>query len=138
MFQKYDMKDLNLILSMKKIIILLWLLSFFACKSSKDFESKVSEKDYVFAYKTSVLYGCLNEITNNSFYQVLKEHNDLALAQETAILLHDETEKSVSLGRKYPERINAIDYKDYEGKKPLYSSCVETPTVGAKFEYTVF
>lgn len=108
---------------LKIIIVFFVLFCFYSCKTHKK-DIKSEEEYYVQAYKTSVLYGCLNEATNENFQKFSIENNDLGLAVPIAVLFHAETEQATQVGRELSKKIRAIDYSDYEGRKPIFSDCV--------------
>jgi hypothetical protein len=111
---------------MKKILfIIVSLTIFYSCKSSKSSLVNVSKDDYVLAYKTSVLYGCLSESTNEDFQKIMKENDDLGLAIESEILGKIEVTRLAQIGSNLSKNIQKIDYADYEGKKPIFSNCVQ-------------
>lgn len=97
-------------------------LFFFGCKSKRE-SIYQSKKDFIFAYKSSVFYGCLNEATNNNFSEFSKNNNDLGLAPMVAIIYQAETEDAIKLGKIYSKKIKSSTYGDYQGKSPIYSSC---------------
>lgn len=101
-------------------LLLLFLVS---CQSRNDIGT--IEAEYINAYKKAVLYGCLNEASNENFQKFILENNDLGLAVETAILYHDEVLKATDLGAQLAKNIRTISYADYEGKRPVYSDCID-------------
>jgi hypothetical protein len=110
---------------MKKLIIVASALVLFSCKSpQKVLVSNSEEEDFVLAYKKCVLYGCINDATNNKFNLFSKENNDLGLAVEVAIMQHAEVSIAIEKGKQLSKNIKSIDYADYEGRKPIYTSCV--------------
>lgn len=104
-------------------VIFFVLFCFCSCKTSKK-KVKDEEYSYVQAYKTSVLYGCLNEATNGNFQKFSIENNDLGLAQESEIIGKIEVTEITNIGGKLSKKIRVIDYSDYEGRKPIFSDCV--------------
>lgn len=113
---------------MKKIIYKIIIFFIFpilvsSCKTKKEFGS--TEKEFVMAYKKAVLYGCINTATNNNLIKFSRENNDLGIAIETAILYHSEVINAQSIGGKLSEKIRTIDYSDYEGRKPIFSDCID-------------
>src|SRR5690554_3659896 len=108
---------------LKISIIFFILFCFYSCTTSKK-HIKDEEYYYVQAYKTSVLYGCLNEATNGSFQKFSTENNDLGLAVPVTVLFHSGTEQATQIGRELSKKIRTIDYSDYEGRKPIFSDCV--------------
>ena len=109
---------------MNKVCIFPLLLIFFSCKSKIDSLVSTTENDYVLGYKTILLYGCLDEGTNSNFAKTMQESNDLGLAVESEILGKMETNEIIELGRNLSKKVKQINYADYEGKKPIFSSCV--------------
>jgi len=85
----------------------------------------VSEDEYVLAYKKCVLYGCLNESTNGEFYQTMNKSNDLGLATESEILGKIESTEITQIGRELSKKVKTIDYADFEGRKSIYSNCID-------------
>lgn len=107
---------------MKIILIVVFIA--ISCKSQKKNDLE-DEEMFVIAYKTSVLYSCINEATDGNFSKFSKENNDLALSVPVAVLQHAEINKAKALGISLSKKIKSIDYADYEGKKPIFSNCVE-------------
>ncbi|MFD2696581.1 hypothetical protein ACFSQ0_01100 [Mesonia sediminis] len=106
------------------LILFLLLIS---CKTEKVTNDTVgsTEKEYVIAFKKSVLMGCLNEITNNEFGKSLyNEYNDIGLYTEVAIISHGNVDYASSLGSKYYEKLEPVNYPDVTGKKQGYSKCI--------------
>lgn len=99
------------------------MLCLYSCKTHKK-DIKLEEEYYIEAYKTSVLYGCLNEATNGNFRKFSTENNDLGLAVPVTVLFHSGTEQATQIGRELSKKIRTIDYSDYEGRKPIFSDCV--------------
>ena len=110
---------------MKKFIIFISCTIVLACKSSKKIDVINSkEEEFVLAYKKCVLYSCINEATENKFNLFIKENNDLGLAVEVAIMQHAEVAIAIEKGKVLAKEVNPIDYSDYQGKKPIFSSCI--------------
>lgn len=107
---------------MKKIIILVVLI-ISSCKSNQN-SNKDKKNEYILAYKKSILYGCIEEATNNNFHKFSKENNDLGLTVEQSILYSGIVNKPFELGKKLSKNIRTINYLDYEGRKPIFSDCV--------------
>lgn len=105
---------------MKSVYVIIIVLLLLSCKSSKP---TAEEQDYVLAYKTSVLYGCMNS-NNNKFSQYLQNTNDLGLFTEIEVLKHTETETAIKLGEKFLPTIKPLNYGDAGNKVPVYSQCV--------------
>jgi hypothetical protein len=91
-------------------------------QASDDFP--VKEEDYIKAYKTVVLFGCLNEGTKGSFSSFLKENNDLGLFSEVDMIFHSTANTADSIGREYSKKIEPFTYGDGKGKNPTFSRCV--------------
>lgn len=110
--------------NMKKILILLIIVS--SCKIQKQpYQTNNFERDeYILAYKKCILYGCIEEATNNNFNKFSKENNDLGLTIERAILYSGVINEPFELGKKMAKDIRIINYSDYEGRKPIFSDCV--------------
>lgn len=130
---------------MKKLVLKIFLcLVIISCKAQKNTVNTVlnEEENFVLAYKTSVLFGCINEATQGSFNEFSKENNDLGLAVPTAVLQHAETKKAAEFGALLSKGIIPSGYADYEGRKPIFSNCVaysfskETDSI-ARAEYNL-
>ena len=114
---------------MKKLIYIVFGMFLFSCKSSQKMEVSnmqvsTSEEEFVLAYKSCVMYGCINEATNNKFYLFSKENNDLGLAVEVEIMQHYEVSVAKNKGKELSKEIKAIDYADFEGRKPIFTDCL--------------
>lgn len=83
-----------------------------------------SKGEFIQAFKVSVLYGCINEATNGEFQKFSINNNDLGLALEVSVLFHSETEYAIKIGEELSKKIRTINYSDYQGKKPIFSDCV--------------
>src|SRR5690554_5837268 len=94
---------------LKFSVVFFVLFCLYSCKTHKK-DIKLEEEYYVEAYKTSVLYGCLNEATNGGFQKFSIENNDLGLAVPVAVLFHAETEQAKQRGQELSKKIRAIDY----------------------------
>jgi|AntRauMFilla1563_2_1112583.scaffolds.fasta_scaffold06830_3 hypothetical protein len=109
---------------MKKILfIIVLVVILYSCKSSKSSLVTQTEDDYVLAYKTSILYFCLNESTNGNFNDFCTDNNDLKLSAIDTYHINLEDVKSKGMG--LSKKIRIIDYADYEGRKPIFSDCVQ-------------
>ncbi len=104
-------------------IILIFILLFTSCKTKKHIGS--TKDEYIMAYKKAVLYGCLNSATNDNFSKFIRENNDLGTAIETAVLYHSDVEHAKKVGAELSSKIRTINYSDYNGKKPIFSDCIE-------------
>lgn len=108
-----------------KLVCIAFVMFLLSCKSpQKVFTLNSEEEDFVLAYKKCVIYGCINEATNNKFNLFSKENNDLGLAVEIAIMQHGEVAIAEDKGKKLSKKIKTIDYADYEGRKPIITSCI--------------
>ncbi len=106
---------------MKKIIIITYII-LFSCKSSQKIEVSNTKEEFILAYKTSLLYYCINESTIGNFNTFCTENNDLKLsAIDTYNINLDEVKNK---GKELSKSIKTIDYADYEGRKPIFTSCV--------------
>lgn len=105
------------------VIIIPMIILFNSCKSQKHIGS--TEKEYIMAYEKAVFYGCFNEATNGNFAEFTLANNDLGTAIETAILYHSDVLNAIELGAKLSNNIREINYADYQGKKPIFSDCME-------------
>ena len=108
-------------------ILIIFLLVFLSCAIKKnDTHIGSTEEQYVRAFKKSVLMGCLNEITNNEFGQILiRKHNDIGLYTETAILFHGGVKFATNKGSNFAKELDAVNYPDVEDRMQGYSSCVD-------------
>lgn len=110
---------------MKNLFYLVMIISIVSCTSTpKNIIPDSEEEDFVLAYKKCVIFGCINEATNNKFHLFLNENNDLGLAIEVAILQHEEVSLAIENGKELSKTIEAIYYDDYDDKKPIFSNCV--------------
>jgi hypothetical protein len=94
-----------------------------ACKTSSSLDS--SEAEYVMAYKKSVFYECVNNATSGNLYKFSENNNDLGTATEVAIIYHSDLEHAKKIGMELSSKIRTINYSDYNGKKPIFSDCIE-------------
>lgn len=94
-----------------------------SCKTQK--ESTNNENDYIMAYKKAVFYECVNSATNGNLYEFSKKNNDLGTAIEVAVLYHSDTEHAKNIGTELSSKIRTIDYSAYDGRKPIFSDCIE-------------
>ncbi len=104
------------------VFCLFGFLFVLGCKS-KDESIYQSKEDFMYAYKSSVFYGCMNGATENNFSNFSKNNNDLGLAPMVAVIYHAETQNATELGEKYSKQIKPSNYGDYQGKSPIFSSC---------------
>ena len=116
------------------------LLLNFSCKKE---QISQEEKDFLESYKSVVLYSCINKSTDKNFYLFLEKYNDLGLAPEVAVIFHSEANDAIKVGEDYSNKIEPIDYTEYEGRKPIYSNCfrfANSPYVDsiAKVRYKLF
>lgn len=100
--------------------IFIFLLS---CKANKHIGS--SEEEYVMAYKKAVLYGCVNRATKGNLQRFSESNNDLGIAIETAVLYHAVALEANKKGEELSKGVREINYADYDGKKPIFSDCVD-------------
>ena len=105
-------------------VLFIVVLSCTTTKKQVSSEYTVREDDYIKAFKTVVLYGCLNEGTKGDFYKLLSQHNDLGLFSEVDVMFHSNANIADSLGRLYSKSIKPFEYGDGKGKVPNYSRCV--------------
>lgn len=114
-------------------ILLVFFLCFAACqkkiaswstnRKTVSNENVLSEEDYVKAYKTVVLFGCINGGTNGKFSTFLVENNDLGLFTEVDMIYHAVVNIADSLGRDFAKTIKPFEYGDGKGLVPIYSRC---------------
>tara|TARA_R100000935_G_C2816614_1_gene157646 strand:+ start:118 stop:540 length:423 start_codon:yes stop_codon:yes gene_type:complete len=109
---------------MRRILIIVLLTGIAACNSSKLNNIEVTKEAYILEYKKAVIYGCINEATNGNFSKFSSDNNDLGLAGVVAVLYHSETERAINLGKELSNNIEAIDYMDYNGNKPIFDNCI--------------
>lgn len=110
---------------MKKFnfIVVIFVASILSCK--KDNVVDCSEGEYLMAYKKSVFYECVNSATNGNLYKFSDENNDLGTATEVAVIYHSDLEHAKEVGIRMSSKIRKIDYSDYNGKRPIFSDCIE-------------
>ena len=94
-----------------------------SCKSNVHIGS--TKKGFILAYKTAVFYGCVNAATNRNLDEFCVNNNDLSLAGETAILYHSVVLDAVNAGAELAKKIKAPIYSDYQGKRPIFSDCMD-------------
>lgn len=121
MSKKSDTKN---IIYIKKVLFLLIVVSAWSCKTTKKVVVDSAEERYVMAYKSSVLYGCLNEATRGGFQVVMTEKNDVGLAVESEMLGPIKISELCQFGGDFSRKITPIDYADYENMSPIYTNCV--------------
>lgn len=100
-----------------------FLFSIFLIISCKPKQVTQEEKDFIESYKSVVLYSCINKSTDKNFYLFLEKYNDLGLAPEVAVIFHSEANDAIKVSEDYSNKIEPIDYADYEGRKPIFSDC---------------
>jgi hypothetical protein len=106
------------------LILILFLVSCDTEKATEDVGS--TEKEYVIAFKKSVLLGCLNGITNQELGESLhNKYNDIGLYTEVAIISHGNVDYASSLGSQYYEKLETVNYPDVKGRKQGYSNCID-------------
>ena len=99
----------------------------FSCKSvikNQGNDFFVKKEDYIKAYKTAFVCGCLNQGTKGNFYKFLKDNNDLGLFTEGDLISHSKVKEADSLGRKYSIQITPFTYGDGKDKIPIFSKCM--------------
>lgn len=104
------------------------LVLFLSCGISKQNKKSntvyFSEEDYLKAYKTVILSGCLIEGTNGEFSNFLIKNNDLGLFTEVEMLFHSTVSIADSIGRIHAKKIIPFTYGDGNKKIPIFSECV--------------
>lgn len=95
-----------------------------SCSTHKKSNHNSDEENFVLSYKKSVLYGCIDEATNNNLRIFSKENNDLGLAIEIEIMQHQEVINALNKGKELSKKIRTINYADFENKKPIFSECI--------------
>ncbi|MGM0635335.1 MAG: hypothetical protein ACQESK_04675 [Bacteroidota bacterium] len=110
-----------------RLIFLMLILLLVSCKTEREITDVGStDKEYVRAFKKSVLMGCLNGITNQEFGESLRnKYNDIGLYTEVAILYHSEVKLASKKGNNYAETLKPVSYPDVEGQYQGYSGCVD-------------
>lgn len=93
-------------------------------KKSQENEFFVKKDDFVKAYKTAFMCGCLNEGTKGNFYKFLRDNNDLGLFTEGDLISHFRVNEADSIGQIYSSLINPFTYGDGQGKVPNFSRCM--------------
>ena len=117
--------DIKLNNPMKKLFIIILGIFLFSCKSfQKKPVSNFEEEEFILAYKKCVLYGCINEATNNNLTLFSKENKDLGTAIEVEIIQLQEALDAINKGKELSKKIKEINYADFEDKKPIFSTCV--------------
>lgn len=106
-----------------KFIILVLTVLITSCKTQDTIS--ISEREYLMSYKKTVFYECVNNATNGNLYKFSRENNDLGIATEVAVIYHSDVEHAKKLGIKLSSNIRTINYSDYNGKKPIFSDCIE-------------
>lgn len=107
------------------LAILVLLLSCGVSKhNNKSNTFYISEEDYVKAYKTVILSGCLSEGTHGEFSNFLIKNNDLGLFTEVEMLFHSTVNIADSIGRIHAKKIIPFTYGDGNKKIPIFSECV--------------
>jgi hypothetical protein len=93
-------------------------------KTNRGNEFFVQKDDFIKAYKTAFVCGCLNQGTSGNFYKFLKENNDLGLFTEADLISNFTVAEADSLGRAYSSHIKPFDYGDGKGMVPNFSRCL--------------
>lgn len=105
-------------------ITIVFLFLLMSCSTLKKSNNNSDEENFVLSYKKSVLYGCVDEATNNNLRLFSKENNDLGLAIEAEIIQHQEVDNALNKGKELSKKIRTINYADFENKKPIFSECI--------------
>ena len=105
-------------------ITTVFLFLLMSCSTLKKSNNNSDEENFVLSYKKSVLYGCVDEATNNNLRLFSKENNDLGLAIEVEIIQHQEVDNALNKGKELSKKIRTINYADFENKKPIFSECI--------------
>lgn len=111
-----------------RIIFLMLILFLVSCKTEKvTTDVGSTEKEYVRAFKKSVLMGCLDGITNQEFGKSLhNKYNDTGLYTEVAILYHSEVKLAIKKGNNYAKTLKKpVSYPGVEGRYKGYSGCID-------------
>lgn len=111
-------------LNLLAIVFFALVSSCISTRKGQDNDFFVKKNDYIKAYKTAFVCGCLNEGTKGNFYQFLKDNNDLGLFTEGDLISHFKVNEADSLGRIYSTRIKPFTYGDGQGKIPNFSRCM--------------
>ena len=69
-------------LSLFATVLFVIASSCISTNKSQDNDFFVKKEDFVKAYKTAFVCGCINEGTKGNFYKFLKDNNDLGLFTE--------------------------------------------------------
>lgn len=67
----------------------------------------------------------MNSATDGNLYKFSEKNKDLGVATEVAVIYHSDVEHAKNVGIKLSSKIRKIDYSDYNGKKPIFSDCIE-------------
>lgn len=95
------------------------------CASNKMNKVPFTEEDYILAYKKEVLYGCINQKTENNFYKLMDSYKDLGLYTEVSLLYHEVADNALQLGENFSKTIKPVNYPDAENKLPIFRDCVD-------------
>lgn len=102
-------------------ILMLSLLG--SCVNNTEDSAELS--DYINSYKKVVFYECVNAGTNRKLYEFSLNNGDLGYATEVSVIQHKEIENAKQIGIKLSSKIREIDFTDYEGRKPIFSDCLD-------------
>ncbi len=104
---------------------ILMMITLTTCAVKQESLDGHTKEQYILAYKKEVLFGCLNEKTENKFGKLLNDYNNVG-SVEVAILFHSVANHADSVGREYSRKIKPYDYYgDLIGKSPIFGECVE-------------
>ena len=117
------LKNNQKMLKIKYYLILVAVILLISCKSNAGIGS--TKKESILAYKIAVFYGCVDAATNRNLSEFTEKNNDLGLAPETAILYHSVVLDAINTGAELAKKIKAPIYSDYQGKRPIFSDCMD-------------
>lgn len=114
-------------ITVRTIIYLISLTTILSCGKKVSSASRDESKElrnHIIAYKTAVIYECINASTNSNLRKFSDENNDLGLAVEAGIIYNYGIENAGKIGAKFSESISESEYMDNEGGKPIFSDCI--------------
>lgn len=107
-----------------KHIVILAIFFITGCKPTE--QTSYDEAEWVWAYKSQVVYSCMCELTNEELKEVLKHNNDISFIGEADVLGVYYTAESDSVGRSFAKRITPVfsDDSEFAGRKSIFTSCL--------------
>lgn len=108
---------------------ILLCFSMLSCMHEKRIQKSdyyVPEKDYFDSYRTAVICGCINSLTNDSLNVFMTQLNDIGLFSDIDLISLATAKEADSLGRKLSRSITPVEYVDAGYKKAIFSGCIKT------------